>query len=71
MSNVRRTFVVNVHDRGRSAVVEDVRTGERIHVDDISRLGRDILLWLANPPGTAIAMPVEDQQAPSDDAPPR
>jgi hypothetical protein len=48
VSSPRHTFVVTVHEDGRVAVVEDVRTGAHARVEDLARVGEQIAAWLAD-----------------------
>ena len=43
-----RSFLLTVHEPG-SAVLEDLRTGQRVHVADLDELGSRVAVWLAAP----------------------
>jgi hypothetical protein len=45
----RRTFVLHVHERDGTAVLEDVRTGERVRVDGLAGIPAHIVRWLGAP----------------------
>ena len=55
-----RSFLLTVHEPG-SAVLEDLRTGQRVHVADLADLGPRVAGWLdpeqeeqrSGEPGTA------------------
>lgn len=44
-----RSFLLTVHEPG-SAVLEDLRTGQRAHVAELADLGARIADWLAAAP---------------------
>jgi hypothetical protein len=48
VTQTRHSFVVTVHEDGRVAVVEDVQTGARARVDDLTRVGAQIEAWLVS-----------------------
>jgi hypothetical protein len=43
----RPTFLVQVRPEEQVVVVENVRTGQRVHVRRVVQIGREISRWLA------------------------
>jgi hypothetical protein len=67
MFSRRHTFVVQVWEPGRSPVLENVRTHERVVLGDLSDVVPQIDRWLGEPvPG---AMPPLDGGPPSSNGP--
>ena len=62
MFSRRHTFVVQVWEPGRSPVLENVRTHERVVLSDLSDVVPQIDRWLATP-GGAGDLGVEGSQA--------
>lgn len=44
-SQAPRSFLLTVHEPG-SAVLEDLRTGQRVHVTELAGLGSQVMTWL-------------------------
>ena len=56
MFSRRHTFVVQVWEPGRSPVLENVRTHERVVLSDLSDVVPQIDRWLAPPNGSDVAI---------------
>lgn len=59
-----RTFLLTVHEPS-SAVLEDLRTGQRVHVAELADLGPQIADWLAATKEHQSSPPIPHQEGPS------
>jgi hypothetical protein len=62
MSYPRRSFVVRVRAGDGSVVVEDVQTGERARLPDLSAVETQIRTWLAELPEATVSALREERE---------
>ena len=59
VSPAPRSFLLTVHEPG-SAVLEDLRTGQRVHVADLAEVGPRVAGWLDATRGDESPRPTPD-----------
>ena len=46
--DARRAFLIRINPADRRAVLEDVRTGARVAIDDLAQIGDHLERWLGD-----------------------